>query len=214
MIIDIGAHLRRLVLTGLPLLGVGCNLPGGEPPLPQPLAAACEPKMVVEGPTFNTRTIAIGFDRADPRLSDLYEACVGSGDYCLRLCQEILMESRGLLPRDQQQILTPPNRCELACDRSGQAVATVSFTPFTGAIGRRPEGFREVASAAPGTSLADFFAGCAALEGASISAFAILAPRRRSPPGPGPRPARRPATSSSPPGWPAASGPRAYAARA
>lgn len=41
--------------------------------------------------------------------------------------------------------------------------------------GRRPEGFHGGARTRPGTSPAEFFAACAELEGASISAFAILA---------------------------------------
>jgi hypothetical protein len=178
MIIDIGAHLRRLVLAGLPLLAA-CD-PAGQPPQPPPpeaLVASCDPRLVVDGTTpggQGGQTLAIGFARNDPRFADLYETCMASGGYCGRLCDELALAGLKLAPGHVR--LSPPHRCELACNQQGEPVATVSFVSGPPpAIGRRPHGFLEVASAEPGTTLAEFFAGCAALEGASIGAFAILA---------------------------------------
>ena len=175
MIIDIGAHLRRLVLAGLPLLGTACDVSALTPAPPAPLTAACQPRMVVEGPLpGGAQTLAIGFDWDDVRVADLYEACLGPGDYCLRLCHEVLGAAGVRVPAGQG--LSPPHRCELACDRAGQPVATISYTTFSqGVPGRRPEGFAEGVRSEPGTSLGDFFAACAALEGASIAAFTQLA---------------------------------------
>jgi hypothetical protein len=178
MIIDIGAHLRRLVLAGLPLLAAGCDSGPLAPPdttNPQPLTAACRPRMVLEERSqAGTRTLAIGFSRTDPRVADLYEACVGQGNYCVRLCQEVLQAADIKTPPGQ--LVSLPHRCELACDRSGEPVATLSFVTFSpGVPGRRPDGFTGGLPTGPGTSLAAFFAGCAALEGASIRAFCTLA---------------------------------------
>jgi hypothetical protein len=175
MIIDIGAHLRRLVLAGLPLLAAGCD--SGPPAyLPtQPLTAACRPRMVIEETLPpGSRTLAIGFSRNDPRVADLYEACVGQGNYCARLCQEVLKEAP--IKLQPGQLLSMPVRCELACEHTGEPVATVSFATFSAGVpGRRPDGFNAGLPTAPGTTLAAFFAGCAALEGASIRAFCTLA---------------------------------------
>jgi hypothetical protein len=177
MIIDIGAHLRRLVLAGLPLLAVGCDSGplASDRSNPAPLAAACRPRMVIEESLPpGTRTLAIGFARNDPRVADLHEACVGQGNYCVRLCQEVLQEAD--IQRPPGHVVSGPYRCELACDRTGEPVATLSFMTFVPPVpGRRPDGFDAALATAPGTSLAAFFAGCAALEGASIRAFCTLA---------------------------------------
>ena len=186
MTIDIGAHLRRLVLAGLPLVAAGCEVVRQPPdPVPLALSAACQPRLVLNNSSTpgSTQVVAVGFEPDDGRVADLYEACVREGDYCARLCQEVvalIKPAQLSLPTGHQilnQVLsTPPHRCELACDRGGRPVATVTIhTGPPPAIGRRPQGFGEVASSSPGTSLADFFAACAALEGASIAAFATLA---------------------------------------
>jgi hypothetical protein len=184
MIIDIGAHLRRLVLAGLPLLAAGCDLPGtgvpptwtDDPPPVAPLSAACQPRTVSQlmAPPPGARSLNIGFARTDPRVADLYAACLEKGHYCGLLCQEILTAARITLAPGHAH--SPPLRCDLACDRAGQPVATIVFTSGPApAIGRRPDGFAAELSTAPGTSLAAFFASCAALEGASIAAFTTLA---------------------------------------
>ncbi len=142
MIIDIGAHLRRLVLAGLPLLGAGCDLPGtGEPPgpTPGPLTQACQPRVVHGAVIPGAKPTGIGFSRDDRRVADLYEACHERGDYCLRLCEELLRESQTLPP---SHVLIKVASCELGCDRSGEPVATIAFASGPPpAVGRRPEGY-------------------------------------------------------------------------
>jgi hypothetical protein len=202
MVIDISAHLRRLVLAGLPLVGggaagavlAGCQTgAGGPPPTSTATAKQCTPRTLVprrEGGQ-NTRLVDVGFAADDPRLADLYESCVGAGDYCGRLCQEALKHA-GISVASGHQ-LSAPMSCELRCDDGGGPVARIEYFTFsTAAIGRRPAGFTGAASAAPGTTggtiveavgsagaararVAAFFAGCAELEGASVTAFAILA---------------------------------------
>jgi hypothetical protein len=183
MIVDIGAHLRKLVLAGLPLLGAACEIPDGRLGPARPPGAlafapvgACQPRMIIDGaPPAGARTIAIGFDRDDPRVGDLYQACVTAGDYCPRLCKEVLRAGKVLITALGTGV-AGPHRCELACDGSGQPVVTVAYTTFSeGVPGRRPAGFAGACATEPGTSLAEYFAACAALEGASIAAFCRLA---------------------------------------
>lgn len=183
MTIDITAHLRRLVLAGLPVLANACQPtagPSGAAPPPTAggagLTAACRVRAGHDDKFTgsNTRTIAVGFDAKDTRVSDLYAACVDTGDYCRRLCSEVF-GATGLKPEVGHQF-NGPHACELGCDAAGRPVARLTYSSGTiPAVGRRPEGFAGVVPDRPGTPVADFFVGCAELEGASIAAFQILA---------------------------------------
>jgi hypothetical protein len=186
MVIDISAHLRRLVLAGLPLLASAsaCQtypLDGSTPP-EQPLVtgASCRPRMIVDlGAASHTGATVIsaqvGFDLNDPRVSDLYVSCTIEGDYCGRLCQELLTHARPSLKVPPDHVLSSPQACELRCDAHGRPVVRLAYSSFhPGVPGRRPEGFAGAASARPGTCLASYLADCARLEGASITAFVVL----------------------------------------
>jgi hypothetical protein len=171
MVVDISAHLRRLVLAGLPLLGPAC-LPeeglvaadGGAPELYE-----CMPRSIYDVPdqSGGGRMINIGFDRTDLRWKDLFAACTQQAMSCGRLCTEILVAAKPM-GYSGAGIFT----CELGCDSEGGAVATIKYS--TAVPGRRPEGFTGGVASGPGTRLADFWAGCAMLEGVSIAAFAVL----------------------------------------
>jgi hypothetical protein len=178
MLIDISAHLRRLVLGGLPVLAVaGCQQPTGQtpgPPAPLVTTPRCEPRMILDDPARTGTSVDIGFDTNDARVSDLYESCLGAGDYCGRLCQEALTHAEVPVPTGFN--LGGPQRCELRCDEQGRPVLRIRYSTFNAApIGRRPEGFAGAPCTRPGTSLAAYFADCARLEGASVTAFEILA---------------------------------------
>jgi hypothetical protein len=172
MVIDVSAHLRRLVLAGLPLLGAGACLPE-EHSLPPPILlpdaglGTCAPRSAIPpGAARSDKVVNVGFDRQDPRLSDLYDACFAQGHYCDRLCGEVLAAS-------QVAASTTIAGCELGCDQDGGAVATISYSTVVN--GRRPEGFAGSLRFGPGTSLADFWSSCAVLEGVSVTAFRVLA---------------------------------------
>lgn len=180
MTIDISAQLRRLVLAGLPVLAAcNSNAPspietGGAPLSPLNLPARCQPREIVKKAEFRTESVAVGFDAKDGRLADLYEACTGSGDYCVRLCREVLESAEIQIPPGHA--LGGPLGCELGCDSTGRPVARLNYlTSSLASVGRRPEGFAGAVAALPGTTVGDFFAACAELEGASIAAFRILA---------------------------------------
>ena len=182
MVIDISAHLRRLVLAGLPLLASAsaCQtypLDGSSPP-PQPLiaGASCQPRMISDLGAAGATSVQIGFDLDDPRVSDLYVSCTTEGDYCGRLCQELLTHARPALNIPAGRVLTGPQACDLRCDAHGRPVVRFAYSTFDAApIGRRPDGYTGTACVRPGTSLALYFADCARLEGASVTAFVVLA---------------------------------------
>jgi hypothetical protein len=168
MVIDITAHLRRLVLAGLPLLGTGClpTDPSAVAP-PELDQIGCATKIVYEGQQENTLSANIGFDRRDPRWSDLYAACTQNEAYCQRLCQEVLLAANATKP-----LGTLFSFCELGCDSEGGAVATIKYS--TSVPGRRPQGFVGGTPSSPGVTLAEFWASSADVEGASVTAFAVL----------------------------------------
>jgi hypothetical protein len=142
MVIDItagiAAHLRRLVLAGLPLLAPACDQGpqfisttdgGGIDP-------TCLPRTLVnreQGPGAGL-TASIGFERTDPRWSDLYAACTGESMLCDRLCSTILG-----MARPMNYYGGGFSRCDLGCDSAGGAVVTINYS--TASPGRRPEGF-------------------------------------------------------------------------
>jgi hypothetical protein len=182
MVIDISAHLRRLVLAGLPLLASAsaCQsypLDGSTPPQhPLVAAASCQPRMISDVGAAGATSVQIGFDLDDPRVSDLYVSCTTEGDYCNRLCQELLTHARPSLNIPPGYVLSGPQACELRCDAHGRPVVRLAYSAFNGAgIGRRPDGYAGTACVRPGTSLASYFADCARLEGASVTAFVVLA---------------------------------------
>jgi hypothetical protein len=181
MVIDINAHLRRLVLAGLPLLAGtgGCQVyPSESAPPSRALTtgATCLPRVIPEIRGEGASNVQLGFDLDDPRVSDLYVSCTTEGDYCGRLCQELLTHARPSLNVPVGYILSAPQSCELRCDQHGRPVVRIAYSSFNGAsVGRRPEGYAGAASARPGTTLASYFADCARLEGASITAFVVLA---------------------------------------
>ena len=173
MTIDISAHLRRLVLAGLPLVGAACQVPAAAPPaVHNPL---CQPrKITVAIQEVGAEAKAIGFDATDPRLADLYQACAADGEYCARLCGEVL--AAGVTP-SAGMVVQGPTACELGCDAAGRPVARLGYSLIhQGTAGRRPEGFAFYAPVDHDVpEVASFFSGCAQLEGASIAAFQILA---------------------------------------
>jgi hypothetical protein len=176
--VELSLFLRRLVLAGLPALAACPASPSTSAPATPtaPLSASCQPRLVIEpvqGLTKAPDRLAIAFAPKDGRLADLYEACIGSGDHCARLCREVLTAAN-LTPPPGHDI-TQPLRCELGCDGQGHAVARIDYLfANTASIGRRPDGFVAPATEA-GSALAAFFTTCATLEGASIGAFQILA---------------------------------------
>jgi hypothetical protein len=170
--IDISARLRQLVLAGLPLVGAACQASGAPPAVRDPL---CRPRTItVPLQTVGTETKAIGFDATDSRLADLYQACAANGDYCARLCGEVLALG---VSAPAGLAVQGPTACDLGCDSAGQPVARVSYSLFhPGTPGRRPEGFvAAVALDHDVPEVAAFFSASAELEGASIAAFQILA---------------------------------------
>jgi rubrerythrin len=132
--------------------------------------AACTPQVLID------RYVApssgrIAFDPRAPLWADLYEACVTqpSVESCTPLCTEIVRRA-GARPDGGGLMVT---RCELLCETPGLTTGVAWFTyPVPG---RRPEGFPGGVATGPGTSVADWCADAAVMEGASIAAFARLA---------------------------------------
>jgi hypothetical protein len=193
--IDISAHLRRLVLAGLPVLGGACqgssptpaHTLGTEPPrtalAPQAVESpSCRPRRVFDQPN-NTNgtlhTVAVGFDANDTRVADLYQACVTDGDFCARVCTEVFHFAPLGAPPPGKTI-GQPLTCDLGCDSKGRPVARFSYAIFVAPVpGRRPIGFTDPVADASDPEVAAFFSACAQLEGASIAAFQILADELR-----------------------------------
>jgi hypothetical protein len=181
MKIDISNHLRRLVMAGLPLLWSSGCLPGETAPQAArrspdlesaKVVASCDARRVWENQSFTNLTINVGFDRNDPRWSDLFVACSEHGLHCHRLCDDLMNASKA--PSYHGGGI---GSCELGCDTAGGAVATLRYN--SGVPGRRPEAVSGGVPTAPGTSAAEFWAACAGFEGASVAAFEILADELR-----------------------------------
>jgi hypothetical protein len=186
MKIDISNHLRRLVMAGLPLLWSSGCLPGeaaapAAPGSPDPRSAravqSCEPRKVWENQSPSNLSPSnlmtnVGFDRNDPRWSDLFVACSEQGLHCHRLCIDLMNASQAPSYRG-----AGIGSCELGCDNEGGAVATLRYS--SAVPGRRPEAVSGGVPTSPGTSAAAFWAACAGFEGASVSAFEILADELR-----------------------------------
>src|SRR5439155_27130307 len=114
------AHLRRLVLAGLPLLGPAC-MPGQDAsPVDAgaPTTFGCTATRVYDFPdqSGEGHTLNIGFDRADPRWSDLFAACTQHRLSCGRLCTDILVAAHPMGYSGGGVYA-----CELGCDSQGGA---------------------------------------------------------------------------------------------
>jgi hypothetical protein len=184
--------LRKLVIAGLPLVascsstggvdgegGSGGGGGGGEAVTCQPFSLTCGERSICPsiapdgGPSTGTpislTTSMMDFSPSDERWAALYRACIFSGPACGPDCTGLC--SAVARANGAGYIAPGYVECEVTCgDPNRMRMAYVS-----GVCGRRPAGASGCRPTCTGTPVARYLVEAAALEAASVPAFARLA---------------------------------------
>jgi hypothetical protein len=190
MQIDIRTLLRKLLCAGVPLLGAGCSgeamnglggSPPGQslentPPGQSLVGGRCTERLLVPataGAPAAKEKAALVITADDDRWGDFYQACVARQHHCAEVC--VMALNAGLPPKPgfENRMTT----CALSeCTEQGRPVLYVTYnvSAVHGVPGRRPAGF-DCPALPEGDVCGAWLARAAALEAASIPAFAQMA---------------------------------------